>query len=579
MLIVCKNCAHEGEYKGTVCEGCGGEFVFTQDELSAVRTRLDESRAVGSTADVAECLHILADNGDTDAAREYAALLEGGCGIRQSLDGAMKYFRLAAQKNDPFAAYRYSKLISRTSDKAGRFWLLYSAILGCPESYIDAAELLDREENYAEANYFFRLAASEGNADAAVTMAKRHLEGVLAEESETYAKWYLSHLQIPPIHALRMAYKLRQTVPEEPPRAVFKEYERFLRKLSITAKGMGLNTAYFHLTELLLKEGAADAKNELGRLYAEGVGCKQNISLAVSLLESALAEGSAEATAYLAGMYISGELVERDAQRALNYFKLAGDRGIGECYERLADMYCDGKYTERNIAYAIELFDTAAAMGVDSARKKADKYKDERENFYARACSTVGAESFRCFAISAAMGYIPAERGVAKCYELGVGTEIDRSRAFHWYKSAVDKGHREATPDLARCYAEGIGTHFDMKEALRYLTLAERLGSKEAREQKELLLKRKLGKMTQALYATGMELLHQKKFTDAAKVMNAAAELSHAKAIYTFGCFLEFGIGVSCDRERAFELYEKAYTGKFRDPRQNYKLQILRMIR
>ena len=578
-MIICKRCSHEGEYKGRTCPSCNGEFIFSDEELAAVRERLAESRAAESIADVAECLHILADSDDIAAMREFALILESGRGAMQDLDGAMKYFRLAAQKNDPLSAYRFSKLISRTSDRAGRFWLLFSAIIGCAEAYIDSAELLDREGNHAAANYFFSLAAGEGNTDAAVTMARRHLEGELAEGNEAYAKWYLSHLSIPPIHALRMAYKLRSVVPEEPPRAVFNEYENFLRRLAATAKGMGALTAYFRLTELLANEGQLDAKAELGRLYATGEGCKSDIDTAVKLMEEAALYGSREATAYLADIYLAGELVPRDVARALDYYKLAGERGDGECYEKLADIYCDGKHIKRDIAYAIELYDMAASMGVDSARHKADSYKDRREDYYRRACNNIGEESFKCFAIAAAMGYVPAERGLGRCYELGVGTKVDRPRAFHWYRSAVTKGHLDASIDLGRCYAEGIGTAFDLKLAIKHLTVAERLGSGQAHEIKELLLKRKLKKMTRSLYSSGMELLHQKKFEAAIRVIEAAAELGYPKAVYTLGCFLEFGIGVPCDRERAFDLYEQAYAGKFRDPRQNYKLQVLRMIR
>lgn len=578
-MIICKSCGKESEYTGAECPGCKSEFLFSDGELGLVRERLMTYRAAASIPDMAECLHILADNGDSDAAFEYASLIESGKGVPQSLDGAMKYFRLAAQKNHRTAAYRYSKLASRTSDRAGRFWLLYSAVLGESLAYNDASELLDREENYHAANYFLRRAAEEGSADAAVSMAKRHLDGVYAEPNEGYAKWYLSRFAIPPINALVMAYKLRAVEPKEPPHAVFSEYSRFLSRLAAAAKSLSAYTAYFTLTELLLREGADGAKTELGRLYFEGVGCEANIPLAVELFESAIFEGSAEAAAYLADAYIKGEHVSRDVERAIECLEFAGKNGIPACYEMLGDLYCDGRFVPRDIARAIELFDTAAGLGVSSARAKADKYKDEREEFYRRACQKPTDESFKFFAISAAMGYIPAERGLALCYEVGFGTKIDRPRAFHWYKSAVEGGHIEAAGDLGRCYALGIGTQFDMRAAIHFLTLAERRGDSEARELRELLLSRKLKKMTRALYSSGMELLYQKKFSEAARIIGAAAELGDSKSIYTYGCFLEFGIGVGEDRERAFSLYEDAYKKKFRDPRQNYKLQILRMIR
>jgi hypothetical protein len=41
----------------------------------------------------------------------------------------------------------------------------------------------------------------------------------------------------------------------------------------------------------------------------------------------------------------------------------------------------------------------------------------------------------------------------------------------------------------------------------------------------------------------------------------------------------EFGLGGYTDREGAKALYEYSYREKFRDPRQEYKLKILRMTR
>ena len=121
-MIICKRCSHEGEYKGRNCPSCNGEFVFSDEELAAVRERLAESRAAESIADVAECLHILADSDDIAAMREFALILESGRGAMQDLDGAMKYFRLAAQKNDPLSAYRFSKLISSPNSSFNSLW-------------------------------------------------------------------------------------------------------------------------------------------------------------------------------------------------------------------------------------------------------------------------------------------------------------------------------------------------------------------------------------------------------------------------------------------------------------------------
>ena len=93
-------------------------------------------------------------------------------------------------------------------------------------------------------------------------------------------------------------------------------------------------------------------------------------------------------------------------------------------------------------------------------------------------------------------------------------------------------------------------------------------------------LKNKLRKTTDRLYSTAMRLIYMRKFGAAVDFLNTAMDVAnHSKAIYTLGCFYEFGIFLPCNKELAFSLYEKAYALGFRDPRANYKLKVLKMIR
>ncbi|MBQ8719792.1 MAG: sel1 repeat family protein [Clostridia bacterium] len=579
-MIVCEKCGYEGEYTGKACPECKSEFSFEERELAAVRERLIEAEMNENFREVLEYRHILADSGDTAAEREYAQMLERGGTVKCDLDGAMRYFFRAAQKNDPYSAYRYSRLVSRSSDRSGNFWLLYAAILGAEDAYVGAAELLDRDDECDTANYYYTLAALAGNTDAAVTMAKRYYNGIGAEKCEEYAKWYLELMTIPPIYAIPLAYRLRSVRPVEPPTQVFPNYDAYLKKLARSAKGYELYTAYYHLNEILFERGDLEAKATLGILLAEGLGCGEDLRLAVKYLISASSEGSAIAQEYLGNLYLEGRGVEADALRAIEHYKMAADGGLIDNYERIGDIYSGGKYIERDIAKAVVLYDTAAACGSESAAKKAEKYKTLRERYFKEAkAAGDDAVAFRSFAISVAMGYFPAELELAKCYEHGRGTKVDRARAFHWYKSAYEHGVRAAALELGLSYARGKGVAFNFKEAVRYLSVAERFGYRVAEAEKRRLYENKRKKMTRSLYSAGISLLYMKKFDEAARVIAGVAELGYAKAIYTLGCFLEFGIGVSVDKERAFELYECAYSLRFRDPRQTYKLQILRMIR
>ena len=63
------------------------------------------------------------------------------------------------------------------------------------------------------------------------------------------------------------------------------------------------------------------------------------------------------------------------------------------------------------------------------------------------------------------------------------------------------------------------------------------------------------------------------------QAFEAAHRQGCARATYTLGCFYEFGLGVTCDKDMAYELYEEAFRNKFRDPRASYKLIVLKLIK
>ena len=108
---------------------------------------------------------------------------------------------------------------------------------------------------------------------------------------------------------------------------------------------------------------------------------------------------------------------------------------------------------------------------------------------------------------------------------------------------------------------------------------AEKSGDPRAHDEIIEMMERKLQKLARSFYSAAMRLMYQKKFKLSKKYLDFAAELNYPNAIYTVGCLYEFGIGVECDKDKAFELYEEAYALRFRDPRAKYKLIVLKMLK
>ena len=580
-MIYCKECGYEGIYTGLNCSQCGARIRLDEREILELKKEVKAAKEAGEYETVVENLLILADMGDTVGEREYAKLLEKGSLVPRDIDLATDYFYRAAKKNDAISAYRYSRLVSRMNDAAGRFWLSFSAVLGCASAYLGAAD------NYAEigkheyANHYYYLAASGDDVDAIVKLATRYYNGEGIEQNESYAKWYMDKLTFPPLHAIKLAYKLRSVKASEAPAIACKNYVGMIRELLGEARRSGFQTAEAYLNGLLSERGDTDAMCELAEhlLFDEN---GKNPNEAIRVLTRAAAGGSARAYTMLGLVYRSGAVVPQNISLALDSFECAGKLGNAEAYELMGDIYHSKSYTGRDVAKAYELYELAAKGGVATADEKAATIRASREGYYYHATrdeDTDPERAFRGYAISAMMGCIPAMLKLAECYALGIGTKKDRSLAFEYYQKSVDAGLEEAYFPLGICYSRGVGVAFDFDKAVAHLTRAYKNGEERAKKELVRLYENKKRHFGNKLYSQAMRLIYQKKFAEAVKVLTVAIEFKHPKAVYTLGCLYEFGRGVACDKRYAYELYNAAEKLAFKDTRSKYKSNILRMIK
>jgi TPR repeat protein len=92
-------------------------------------------------------------------------------------------------------------------------------------------------------------------------------------------------------------------------------------------------------------------------------------------------------------------------------------------------------------------------------------------------------------------------------------------------------------------------------------------------------MNKKMKKLSHRVYSTAMRLVYMKKYGDAKRLIEIASDLCEPSATYTLGCFYEFGIGVKCDKAKAYEYYEKAAALKFKDARSKHKLAVLKIFK
>lgn len=582
-VIKCPRCSYECDYEGPICPKCKARYSFTSAQIEEKLDEIADAQASRNYDLYVEGCHILADMGHTPSEREYASILEEGELVSRNYDLAMKYFARAAEKNDAYSAFRYSRLVERTNGRVSRFWLRFATVLGSPDSFPALAARLSAEGKNREANYYYALAASLDDADSIVTLAKRYYNGVGAEENPSYAKWYMDKLTLPPIHAIKLAYQLRRTEAVEPPEPVHPNYTEMLRDLAKEASEFGYSRPFHKLCSLLSDRGDTEARVTLGMLYLEGIGTARDTARAIEFLTDAASHGYPLAYKYLGDIYLSGTNTAPNAEKAVFYYRRAAEGGMTNAYETMGDIYAEGRLVPKNIKEAIRLYDMAGAEGHASGTAKANALRRRREQLYndARSAESLGKvkEAFRDYSISTVMGYTPAICELARCYELGIGTRKDRHAAYVRYKEADAAGDAFGTYKLGLCYSRGIGTRFEFDKAKEALTRAAKSGIKKALEELARIYENKKRHMVRKAYSTAMRLIYRKNFAAAREHLAISVRADDARGIYTLGCLCEFGLGAPTDRERAFSLYERAFDLKFRDPRAVYKIIILKMAR
>ena len=595
-MIECKSCKHKYEFKERLCPLCGTPTNPSAEEIATARRALDRAITSKDSEYVTMYRAFLADAGDVDSCREYAKILEKSVSSeRENIDRAMNYYKRAAENNDPYSAYKYSRLAERTSTVAAKFWLKYAAVLGSINSYPEVSELFSQEGNEEAAAHYRYLAAACDDTDSIVNMAHRFAEGVGVEKNESHAKWYLDKMIIPPISAIKMAYRLRTVKGSEPAKVTFPDYDKHLRTLCADAKRYGFNTAYFTLTDMLYKRGDANAEVTLGILLTEGIGCSVNHERAMRCFSYSISRGNPVGAAYLGRQYMTGAILEKNIPLAMKYFERAASLGYASAYEEMGDIYNTGDGVDKDIARAIEFYDLAGKQGIESAEAKAKALKTKREELYqtgsgilARTGGVTKAEAelaFRTLAISTAMGELRAPRLLAKCYAYGFGTKKDKPRACFWFERAAEGGDRAAYLPLALCYSRGFGISFSYKDAVKYLKLAAEDGNGAAITELNTLYRRRMNKMIRSLYSTSMRLIYMGKYDEAVKLLTSFESLAYPKALYTLGCLYEFGRGVGAsDKSTANKYYDLAAVGSgaygsFTDPKSQYKLKILKLLR
>jgi TPR repeat protein len=118
----------------------------------------------------------------------------------------------------------------------------------------------------------------------------------------------------------------------------------------------------------LAEAGSAEAANNIGHMYEEGLGVAQNYSTAMDWYRKAALQELAEAQHNVALLYYNGYGVAANPREALRWFRLAANQGLAASEYMLGLAYYSGEGVDLDYSEARRWFLQSARQGYADAQ-------------------------------------------------------------------------------------------------------------------------------------------------------------------------------------------------------------------
>ena len=133
--------------------------------------------------------------------------------------------------------------------------------------------------------------------------------------------------------------------------------------LGLNQAAWAANVPDFRETLQAAERGNAAAQTDLGNMYKDGRGVRQDDAEAVRWYRQAADQGYAAAQTNLGLMYANGRGVRQDDAEAVKWYRQAAAQGYADAQANLGAMYYKGYGVRQDRALAQEWFDEACQNG------------------------------------------------------------------------------------------------------------------------------------------------------------------------------------------------------------------------
>ena len=266
------------------------------------------------------------------------------------------------------------------------------------------------------------------------------------------------------------------------------------------ADGLGVNEDDVEAVKWFRKaaeQGEVTAQYNLGLCYCFGEGVDKNYVEAVKWYRKAAEQGQSSAQNNLGKLYEHGEGVDKDYTEAVKWYRKAAEQGEKYGQYNLGFCYYHGNGVDKDDVEAAKWFRKSAEQGYESAKEKLEEintalatknYQLGTDYYYGQNGKTKDyLQAVIYFRQAAEMGHADAQNFMGVCYYNGKGVDKNYTEAVKWYRKAAEQGDKYAQFNLGLCYQYGNGVTKNLTEAKKWYQKAADQGDEDAKKKlKEL---------------------------------------------------------------------------------------------
>ena len=238
------------------------------------------------------------------------------------------------------------------------------------------------------------------------------------------------------------------------------------------------------------EQGDKYGQNNLGNRYYNGEGVEQNYTEAVKWYRKAAEQGLSSAQNTLGNRYYHGEGVKQNYTEAVKWYRKAAEQGEKYGQYNLGFCYYHGNGVDKDDVEAAKWFRKSAEQGYESAKEKLEEintalatknYQLGTDYYHGQNGKTKDySQAVIYFRQAAEMGHADAQNYLGACYDTGKGVDQDRVEATKWYRKAAEQGEKYGQYNLGNNYYYGEGVEQNYTEAAKWFRKAAEQGQIDA---------------------------------------------------------------------------------------------------